>query len=96
MRKGSTHLVVATFLFVGFATLGTVLTLLDVDQDLDRLLIFRDAVHLVPREAPQQALENMPNLDLEVVLVIVGPAEQGKHQVLEMWADNVNRERVDG
>ena len=76
--------------------LGTVLAFLDVEEHLTRFLLLRAPVDVLPAEAADHALEDVPNLSLEVVLVIVRPLQESRDEVFEMGAHNVGGHSVDG
>lgn len=59
--------------FVNSFSFGPVLPLLDIEKDLGRIFPFCTSVHSIPAKAPNHPFEDMPDFDLEVVLVVVRP-----------------------
>lgn len=94
--KVDTHLIITLLFPVGLLPLGALLALFDVHQHLRSLLLTRTRVHLVPGEPPQHTLEDMPDLCLEMILVIVRPPQERRDEFAEMWADDVDGEGVNG
>lgn len=77
-------------------SLRTFLTLLDIYEHFCSLLLPGALVNVVPTEPTQHPLENMPHFRFEVIFVVVRPAEERGNKILEMWAEEVCGEGVNG
>lgn len=79
---------------MGFFPLSSLLSLLDVQKHLAGIFFGSARVHIFPTEPSKHPLEDVTDFCLEMVLVIVRPAEQGRDQLFEMRAKEVNRHRM--
>ena len=75
--------------------LCSVFPLLDVEQHLARLFLLCARVDVLPAEASKHALENVPDLRLEVILVVVRPAKEGGNKIFQVRTQQVGWHRVD-
>lgn len=85
----------ASFSILCLLALRPILPLLDVQQNLSCIIPFRETVHVFPTESTEHTLENVADLRLEVILVVMRPAQQSGYELFQVRAEEIDGHGVD-